>query len=127
MPAWVALLLNKFGFIFENWPLVDSSIYIARFRGELNNIAKELNSYQNISVWIRYHGGRDSWVGFYSKNGLIAQVRVHGEMGLPDEAIVSSNLSIEEETLFSRLLPGLRMTFKALVVKTYGISLRRGK
>lgn len=100
-----------------SWPPSDSGIYIAQFREELNDVAKELAEYgyPYLSTCFRMKE-KDCWVDFYNMKGVVAEVRVHGEMSRPDELIVACNLSIEAEALFAKFFPYLRITFKALTL-----------
>lgn len=99
------------------WLPDDSSIYIVRFRKPLLDTAKALSEHGYPSVDILFRvAKKDRWVDLYNKKGLVAQVRVHGEMGRPDEVIVACNLSIEAEAVFAKFFPDLRVTFKALTL-----------
>lgn len=97
------------------WPASDSGIYIARFHKPLKDITKALSEHGYPNVCLHFNS-RTNVVDFYTRNGTVAQVRVHGEMGCPCSAIVACNLSVTEEDLFRRFLPNLHIRFETLPV-----------
>lgn len=111
-----------FGWLFkrippDSWAGCHDGFYVNRIRKELDNVAGLLvhHGYSDVRTRFNCEARRAE---LYNENGLVAHVRVHGEMGCPDEVFVACNLSVEAETVFSRCIPGLKMTFKALTAGT---------
>lgn len=108
-----------FGWLFKKavspinpWPGPYSTLYIAAFRKELDNTAEALSEYgyPNVST---YFNGKTNVVDFYDKNGVVAQVAVHGECGRPYEIFVLCDIP-EAKALFVNFFPNLVVTIKSL-------------
>lgn len=111
---WVSSLHDRW---FGPWAGTHERFYIADIREELDDIAKELAYHGYPAAHTRFNHGQECGE-IYNENGLIAQVHVYWKNGRLDIAVIACNLSIEAETLFSKFLPGLRITFTALTKST---------
>ena len=94
-----------------------SPIYVLRFRNELNSFGRYLD--QRGYLWPRPRFFRDparaevrTLFGF---GALISAIRVHGEMGLPDEAIITSTqpMPISAQEFLKGRLSQLKVCFEA--------------
>lgn len=97
----------------DPWADCSGNFYVAGFRKKLDSIAKLLAHHGLLSVHTRFNADTQS-AELYNESGLIAQVNVHGEYGVPCKVIVASNLSLQSKTLFKNLFPGLFVEFRVL-------------
>lgn len=97
----------------DSWEACGGGFYVTQFRREIEQIAKSLCVPCHPCVHTRFNQ-EERCAELYSESGLIAQVNVEGEYGIPCRVIVASNLSSQGKTLFKNLFPGLLTEFKAL-------------
>lgn len=116
----VALALLEFCVIFSSvtrWDGCTRDCYLYNFKGRIEDIARRLSFVEGRGRVRACFNPRLKCAELYTwREGVFAQIKVHGEMGEPDEVIVISNLPEKSKTLFFQSFPELITTFKSIKV-----------
>lgn len=92
------------------------SFYVKEFRNQLDTIADKLTADSRASVVYSRFNPREKSAELVTDTGeVVARVYVTGECGVPEDAIVTTDLSDKHKELFSIMFPKEpgRITFKS--------------